>query len=192
MTYEELRIDLDIYDPEDVLKFVGKTWYCNLWFVVCDEGDCHMFKKDGTEDDIHNVTIINELMFSSIALKKIIIPDSIEYIADYAFRRCYKLTDIVIPDSVTCLGHSIFSNCSNLENVTLSNSIKTIPLYTFEECTKIENIVIPANVHNIQSNAFCNCRNLKNLTFVDKTMDEVNAMMYHPWGIKDKSIIKCC
>lgn len=190
MTYEELRINLDIYDPEDVLKFIGKTWYYNLLFVICDEGDCHLFKGDGTEDDIGKV---NRIGYGIIRtdIRKIIIPDSIEYIADYAFRKCYNLTDIVIPDSVTCLGHSIFSNCSNLKNITLSNSIKTIPLYTFEECTKIENIVIPANVHNIHSNVFCDCYNLKNLTFVDKTMNEVKAMKNYPWGIDDTSIIRC-
>lgn len=56
MIYEELKIKLDLYDPIDVLKSTRRQWWRNgLWFVVCDEGDCHLFREDGTEDDIRKV-----------------------------------------------------------------------------------------------------------------------------------------
>ena len=70
MTYEELLIDIDLKGYENVLLFVGKSclvnsyWYSH-WFVVCDEGDCHLFDIYGKEDDISKVKKIYEYMILS-------------------------------------------------------------------------------------------------------------------------------
>ena len=220
MTYEELKIQLDICDPEDVLPSIGRECCHNIlednrWFVICDDGDCHLFKNDGTEDDIHHVTHIGAFMVSNIAFDKIIIPNSVIEIGDNAFSRCNELVDIVIPDSVKVLGHHAFCYCHNLENVTLPNSIQAIPAFAFEECTKLKNIVIPdsvkyisdyafigndsletmtisENIEYVGIRAFDECRKLNKVIFKGKTINEVKRIMWnYPWGIKDESVIKC-
>ena len=188
MTYEELKIKLDIYDPEDVLKSVGKLWH-KRWFVVCDEGDCHLFKEDGTEDDIRKVNRIVDDMIPDI--KKIIIPDSVTNIGNSAFWCCKKLTYILIPNTVFSIGISAFAGCNSLTNVTIPDSVLRIWDYAFYCCSKLTNVKIGNSVTCIGRYTFDNCLKLKSLVFKGKTMNEVKVMYNYPWGIKDESIIRC-
>ena len=168
MTYEELKIKLDLYDPEDVLTSVGKQWCFGIWFVVCDEGDCHLFRKDGTEYDIGNVTALDRNLIHNANIKKIVIPDSVICIRSYAFSASRRLMSIMIPNSVTNIGTYAFKGCSGLTSVT-----------------------IPDSVTNIGYCAFARCYSLKELVFKGKTIDDVKAMNGYPFGIKDTSIIRC-
>ena len=213
MTYEELKINLDLYDPEDVLKSVGRRRHSE-WFVVCDEGDCHLFREDGTEDDIRKVNIIANGMIHK-DIKKIVIPNSVTYIGSSAFEGCRGLanvtipdsvtsieswafcccnglTDVAIPDSVTSMGSRAFYDCDNITRVTIGNSVTSIGEGAFYGCISLMSIMIPDSVTSIGNWAFVVCNKLKSLVFKGKTMDEVKSMMYYPWGIKDKSIITCC
>ena len=166
MTYEELKIKLDLYDPIDVLKFVGRRWG-DYWFVVCDEGDCHLFKYDGTEDDIKKIDRISiDMILEDI--RKIVIPNSVTSIDYSAFYACSMMTSITIPDSVTSIGTNAFEFCKGLTSVT-----------------------IPYSVTHIGWDAFTECNKLKSLVFKEKTISDVKAMDNYPFGIKDTSIIKC-
>ena len=178
MTYEELKIKLDLYDPEDVLYSVGSNIeICKInnnsesrCFVVCDEGDCHLFKSNGEEDDIHKVTVIDHFMISNDKIKTVIIPDSVTAIEMDSFSFVHELTDVTIPDSVTYISDFSFSYCDKLKRITIGNGIKTIGKHAFYD----------------------GCDNLTDVIFKGKTMDEVKSMKNYPFGIKDKSIIKCC
>lgn len=167
MIYEELKIKLDLYDPMDVLKFVGRRWG-DYWFVVCDEGDCHLFKYDGTEDDIKKIDRISiDMILKDI--RKIVIPNSVTSIGASAFYTCSMMTSITIPDSVTSICMNAFEYCRGLTSIIIPNSVTSIGYYAFEECN-----------------------NLKSLIFKGKIMDEVKAIDSYPFGITDTSIIKCC
>ena len=167
MTFEELKIQLDLNEPINVLKSIGKQIKDNEWFVVCDDGGCHLFDNDGNNIDIKNIkTLYEELIPKDI--KKIIIPNSIKNIKDFVFEWCESLTLINIPDLVEHIGNLAFYNCKNLKSIIIPNSIKRIGY-----------------------NAFYKCKNLKSLTFEGKTIDQVKLMKNYPFGIKDESIIKC-
>ena len=55
----------------------------------------------------------------------------------------------------------------------------------------MKSIEIPESVKSIGYWAFDNCTSLEEVIFKGKTMDQVKAMKYYPWDIKDESIIKC-
>lgn len=133
MTYEELKIKLDLYDPIDVLKNVGRKWN-DCWFVICDEGDCHLFKGNGNEDDIGKVDRIGYGIIRT-DIRKIIIPDSVTSIGFYAFYRCSRLTNMTIPASVTYIGVWAFDNCSKLTSLVFKGKtmrkVKAIANYPF-------------------------------------------------------------
>ena len=74
MTFEELKIQLDLNNPIDVLKSVGKQTKDKDWFVVCDEGDCHLFDNDGNEIDVKKIKSLYEKIIPQ-DIKKIIVPD---------------------------------------------------------------------------------------------------------------------
>ena len=92
----------------------------------------------------------------------------IKNIENYAFWSCQSLTSIVIPNSVESIGDYAFACCKNLKSIEMPHSVKSINVGTFEWC-----------------------KNLKSIIFKGKTMDQVEAMNYYPFGIKDESIIKC-
>ena len=167
MTYEELKIQFDLNEPIDVLRSVAKENNNNDWFIVCDDGDCHLFDDNGNEIDIRGIKILDEYVISK-DIKKINVPNSIKVIKNSTFYDCRNLKSITIPDSIKGIGTDAFTYCINLTSITISDSVK-----------------------NIGCDAFFNCINLKSLTFKDKTIDQVKSMEYYPWGIENKSIIRC-
>ena len=125
------------------------------------------------------------------SLKSIIMPNSIESIKYATFYNCESLKNITIPDSVKSIGDSVFEKCISLKNIAIPNSIKHIGRTAFGNCKSLRNITLPDIVESIEDYAFYRCTSLKEVIFKGKMMDEVKAMDYYPWGIKDISIIRC-
>ena len=78
--------------------------------------------------------------------KNYIIPNSVTNIGDYAFSKCWSLTNINIPNSVTNIGDYAFDGCSSLTNINIPNSVTNIGDYAFGECSSLTNINIPNSV----------------------------------------------
>ena len=190
MTFEELKIQLDLNDPIDVLKSIGKQIKDNEWFIVYDEGDCHLFDDNGNEIDIKKLKLLNEDLIPK-DIKKIIVPDSIESIEHKTFYKRKNLKSIIIPDSVKSIGYYAFAFCENLTLINIPDSAKHIGDWAFYDCRSLTSITIPNSVEYIGFNAFYKCKNLKSLTFKGKTINQMKTMEWYPWGIYDKSIIKC-
>ena len=209
---EELQVDLDLHalDKTSVLSKAGRK-YNDGWFVVTDDGICHLFDKDGNLDDIKkikqleekhirkditkivipdSVMTIEEIVFSNCSnLTSVTIPNSVTSIGESAFDSCYSLPSVTIPDSVTSIGESAFYLCSELTSVTIGNGVINIKDWTFYHCNSLTNMIIGNSVMNIDFYAFSSCDKLANLTFKGKTLKQVKKMKYYPWEIEDESII---
>ena len=85
-------------------------------------GNIHILDKKGNE------------------ITKVIIPDSIRKIGDYAFYNCTSLTSIVIPDSVTSIGSYAFYNCTSLTSITIPDSVTSIGYGAFYNCTSLKDV----------------------------------------------------
>ena len=57
------------------------------------------------------------LYIDEIEVIKLVIPDGVTNIGDYAFYNCDSLTSITIPDSVTTIGAFAFHWCDSLKDV---------------------------------------------------------------------------
>ena len=88
------------------------------------------------------------------------IPQGIEIIGGYAFRRCTSLTSIFIPDSVTSIEFSAFDGCSSLTSITIPDSVTSIGDSAFSRCSSLTNIFIPDSVTSIEGNPFARCQNI--------------------------------
>ena len=145
MTYEELLINIELNGYKNVLPIVGnKCLDYKYWFVVCDDGDCHLFSKNGRENDISKVKKIYEYMIPT-DIKKIVIPDNVLSIDDMAFYNCNELMSVAISNNVMTIGELVFKYCNNL----------------------------------------------KSLIFKGKSFDQIRSMKNYPFGIENKSIIRC-
>ena len=116
MSYDELKILLDIGNSVEVLKSAGML-YGKSWFIVCDDGDCHLFSLSGKEQDISQVKCFNAGMVTRDDVKRVIVPNSVESIGECAFVYCESLASIEIPSSVKSIGKWAFAMCTGLREL---------------------------------------------------------------------------
>lgn len=98
------------------------------------------------------VTSIHSYAFDNCSgVTKIILPDSIKTIENYAFFSCGML-EISIPASVSTIGASAFYGCKALKKLALPEGLKTISrqLFTY---SGVQAVYIPASVTSIEAYA---------------------------------------
>ena len=97
---------------------------------------------DGTFNIPDNVTKIGKFSFYGCKkLKKVIIPNSVIEITDYAFTYC-DIESITIPNSVAVIGGRAFAD-TNLKEIIIPNSVKEVEEYAFVDCPKLERAIVP-------------------------------------------------
>ena len=132
--------------------------------TVIAASDCTVLTADdwGTATRIADGISYTRGVFykSGDTLRSIEFPSNFEYIGNYAFYNCTKLSgSLIIPDSVTSIGSSAFYNCSGFTgNLVIPNSVTSIGSSAFYNCSGFTgNLVIPNSVTSIGSSAFSGC-----------------------------------
>lgn len=115
-----------------------------------------------------------------ITIGKVVIPDNVMEIGDFAFFGCKGLTSINIPNNVTNIGRYAFFDCSGLTSVTIGSGVKRIGDFAFSNCINLKRITIPDNVISIGGNAFFKCRRLV-----------TNIKAYKAFKIIKNDVFKC-
>ena len=108
-------------------------------------------------------------------IKSVVIPNTCEIIAPYAFYRWKKLSSVTIPNGVRIIGDHAFSECSSLTSLTLPDSLerifshafsktgltsinmpKSVDIcdYAFSECSALTSIILPEGRHFVGNYAF--------------------------------------
>ena len=72
-------------------------------------------------------------------------------------------TRVVLPESVNVIEDFAFSGCTMLESIVLPSGLNSIGKYAFSNCTMLESITIPQGVYTIYGEAFEFCRSLKSI-----------------------------
>ncbi len=70
------------------------------------------------------------------------ISDGITHIGKNAFRDCTKITEIIIPDSVETIAQSAFQSNEGALSVTFGTGVKSVGIYCFKDCVKLKNVYI--------------------------------------------------
>ena len=122
------------------------------------------------------VTALAKSALAGTDFTKVVLPDTLEKIGDYAFSACSKLREITIPASVEALGNGVFTQCDALEEFSIDLANPYLKetnhvIYTADGKTLVaaagrtdERIAVPLTVEKIQSYAFYNCDTLKSIT----------------------------
>ena len=122
------------------------------------------------------VTALAKSALAGTDFTKVVLPDTLEKIGDYAFSACSKLREITIPASVEALGNGVFTQCDALEEFSIDPTNPYLKetnhvIYTADGKTLVaaagrtdERIAVPLTVEKIQSYAFYNCDTLKSIT----------------------------
>lgn len=99
-----------------------------------------------------NLNSIEANAFEGTGVKSMVIPDSVEYIKDYAFCGCGNLTYVKLPENLKGISYSSFIS-TGLTSIEIPKNVTTIGRAAFRS-TQITKVVIPANVTKISPYVF--------------------------------------
>jgi len=102
----------------------------------------------------YGATSIRDWAFSNSPLSEVELPETINYIGEYAFFRNLSLRSITIPDGVSVIRNSAFSNCTSLKEVIFSNNLTTINSHTFSHSPLSYHLYLPEALETIGLHAF--------------------------------------
>lgn len=96
------------------------------------------------------------------SLLRLILPDKLQIISDWAFGSCTNLSgSLFIPEGVTKIGSYAFFQCRSLTgSLSLPSTLEYIGDYAFYECGFISELHIPNKVSYIGTYAFYYCKGL--------------------------------
>ena len=116
--------------------------------------------REGTYQIPTGTETINSYGFNFSKLDKIVFPESVTTIGDYALGQMINLKEFTIPSTVTNLGIGVFEFCSNLKSVVLPDNLSEIPVEMFAQCWSLKIVDLPNNLTSIRAYAFFNCDKL--------------------------------
>lgn len=136
--------------PETIKK-VDMAKIENLQEVVVDEANTEFSTEDGILFNKQKTVLLSFPRGRNI--RKYVIPDSVEKIAEDAFNGQPYIEEMVFPDSTTAIGKRAFAGCSSLREVHLGKNLKSIGIESFAY-TAIERLVLPPDARFVQQNTW--------------------------------------
>lgn len=106
-----------------------------------------------------------------VKMTSISLPNSLEYLGDYAFDGCSGLSELTLPNSITRIQDSAFAGCSCLKKLDIPG-VKFIRYGTFDGCVGLELLIFRNGVKEFDPTAFSSHPNLKNIVFYNTTPPE--------------------
>ena len=175
----------------DGCRSLKKVYITNLasWCNINFQDECSNPCCNGADLYINNalaakivipegITEIKDYAFYNCkSILKVTLPDGVTSIGDYAFSQCESLTSINIPDGVMSIGNSAFSHCNSLIKINIPYGVTSIEDYVFSHCTNLVCVNIPEGVTSIGRGAFSWCRSLANIT-IPNTVITIGNMAF--------------
>lgn len=114
-----------------------------------------------------------------ISLRKIILPNQIKTIGDFAFSYAIHLESINIPSKLQNLGIYCFSDCKSLATspMQLPEGLMDIPAMCFMNCESLDEIKLPTTIKHIGEGAFYRAK-IKCINLPDGLQSIGNAAFY--------------
>lgn len=83
--------------------------------------------------------------------------------AEGGFARKGRYDTVILPESMERLADGLFLGCRNLTQVQLPGRIEAVPPSMMEKCTALTAIVVPLSVKRIGKRAFAGCKSLRDV-----------------------------
>lgn len=116
-----------------------------------------------------SLVLIGEWAFAkSTELKEVTLPNYLDKVSKYAFAYCTALTDIKWSTSLITLEKGAFGGCTSLTEITLPDSLKEIGQGAFSDCTSIREVILPEGLNILNEGAFSGCTSLNEIELPSK------------------------
>ena len=100
-------------------------------------------------------------------VERVVLPEGMTTIGNYAFSVFHHMTEINIPDGITAIGKAAFIWCTVLPALSLPDSVTTIGRMAFAECSGLTEFSLPDGVTTIGDGAFYDCWRLTEFSIPD-------------------------
>ena len=123
-------VEICNYDEAEDLFYLGNPG--NPYMLLVYAGVTYYpYEELGEDEELvanvnENCKVIGQEAFNSSAVTKVILPNGLVTIGDYAFYFCEKLENIIIPDTVTSIGQYSFNSCISASVLYVSEQITDI------------------------------------------------------------------
>ena len=91
------------------------------------------------------------------ALRRVILPPTLQRIGEKAFSGCTHIPRIVIPGSVAKIGTLAFANCQELTRVRIEPGVAALGPSCFSKCISLTRVDIPESVNALGGGVFFGC-----------------------------------
>ncbi len=91
------------------------------------------------------------------ALRRVILPDSLQRIGEMAFLGCAHLQRLTIPGSVQRVGTLAFAKCTQLAHVRIEPGVVSLGPSSFSKCTSLARVDVPASLATLGGGVFFGC-----------------------------------
>lgn len=96
-------------------------------------GEVTVLGKVMYDGKYYEVTSIGEYAFAGCGVTKVILPNTIETIEDYAFGGCNALTSIKLNYGIDRIGAYAFCECTSLGSIQIPSSVKYLGEFAFQD-----------------------------------------------------------
>lgn len=125
----------------------------------------------GSCSDVTELTLpdglesIGKGAFSFMGITKLVIPESVTFIDDYALRYCTELESVTLPSHMTEFPDQLLAYCDSLTTVELPKGLTSLGYQCFYRSKGLTHITIPAGITAVDEYTFYGCSNLEEITF---------------------------
>ena len=133
----------------ETLEVLEEEMFCD-----CFKIDTIKFMSNGNK----GVKIIKrKALFNSQGLKKIIFPETLTKIEEWAMHNCTMLENLELPTNLKYIEASAFRDCSKLDILSWPSNLQSIGSEAFMNCINLKEIPNFLNINKIDREAFINC-----------------------------------
>ncbi|MDR0835120.1 MAG: leucine-rich repeat domain-containing protein [Tannerella sp.] len=126
-----------------------------------------LVKYTGPGGDIvipNGVTAIGDEVFAGKNVTSVVMPNTVESIAYWAFGSCRRLTSVTFSSALRYIEDFAFSECPALTSITLPSSVRYVKNSAFKDCTALTSVTLPKSLIGLSYELFSGCVKLRNLT----------------------------
>lgn len=173
----------DATEEENEAELAQTSVYGDFTYASNAKGELEIIGYVNTSEELINVVIPEQIEGRTIVgigasafatksnIATISFPDTITYIADFAFVDCDYLIKLDLPKGLTTIGMGAFRSCDSLMEVSFPNALLSIGEGAFSNCKNLTNFTLPENLLTIEDGAFQNCVSLTNVTIPASIID---------------------
>ena len=142
-------------------------------YKVREDGGITIVKYIGEDETVvlpqtidgEEVMIIGERAFAGTSILSVSMPDSVLYIASWAFVGCKQLKTVRFSDNIQLILEEAFQDCESLEQVILPKNLKELGQYAFGNCLAVQKIWIPKTLEKWGWSPFIGNISVKEIVF---------------------------